>query len=114
MFYEVLMSETIRRQQKNGSLFGLAFSCFSMALSHSDSVSAKVELDDEKDTDKDGAAIVEYRDVLCRSTLAVTAMRGYSGTEGVIDGHAQNNNRARTLFECNQHECNDNDRRNIP
>ncbi len=82
--------------------------------SHSDVVSTKVELDDEKDTDKDGAAIVEYRDVLRRSTLAVTAMRGYSGTEGVMEGHAQNNNRAMMLYECNQHECDEYDGRNIP
>lgn len=30
--------------------------------------------------------------------MAVTAMRWYSGNEGAIDGHAQNNNRAKMLL----------------
>ncbi len=85
-----------------------------MTLSHSDGISTKVEVDDEKDTDEDGATIIEYLDVLHRSTLAVTAMRGYSGREGVIEGHAQNNNRAKMLYECNQHEYDENDQGNIP
>ncbi len=85
-----------------------------MTLSHSDDVSTKVELDDEKDTDEDGATIIEYLDVLRRSTLAVTAMRGYSGIEGVIEGHAQNNNRAVMLYDNHQHVCYEKDSRSIP
>ena len=85
-----------------------------MTLSHSDDVSTKVELDDEKDTDEDGATIIEYLDVLRRSTLAVTAMRGYSGREGVIEGHAQNNNRAMMLYGNHQHVCYEKDSRSIP